>query len=70
MTEGAETEPDEVSMDGTNGARILPFPGPSQSGFGPEFSTGTKTPGGTGTKTGTTIPATIDLFGLGSVTEK
>ena len=42
-------------MTGTDGARILSFP----------------TPGGTGTNkhfgTGTTIPASVDLFGLGSV---
>ena len=56
-------------MTGTDGAGVLAFPRPaSVVESEPEtssVSTGTNTPGGTGT----TAPASVDLFGLGSLKE-
>ena len=68
--EGVKTEQDEVSLTGTSGGRILPFPGPSQSGFTPGFGPvllQEQKESYSMSKPGSTIPTTVDLLGLSSV---
>jgi len=59
----AETSAAEVQLTGTDGARILPFVPVAGAQTSVLVDTGSKQP----VAPGTTIPATIDLFDLGSL---